>query len=493
MLSRREVLLLFFLFIVSLPAVTARLYSSDEVEYFSYLRSLWFDRDVSFQNEYQYFYDHHIAQTPDFHTTFLELETATHHRINYGTIGCAILWTPFYGAADAVTRALRAAGRPVLVDGYSQPYLSAVAYGSAFYGFTAIVLAVAAARRLVPSRAFSSGLAVWFGTPLLFYMYVAPPFSHACSAFAVALFVTVWLKVRQTWTIGGALALGFAAALMAMVREQDIFCTLGPALDFVLTLVKGQAPAARARRAVAERERAGVGSPRAVSKADIARPFRTAMAGCAAFALGYLPQLIAYQVLNGFPRPSPLVTRKMSWYSPHALQVLADSEHGFFLWTPLALLAIAGLIALVAQPADVVDDRALEAADVRQIGICMLVMIALQVYVSGAVESWTVAGAFGQRRFVAVTIFLVVGLAALRAVASSRAARLATNVAVLLCVWWNLALTAEFGTSMMDRQKLELGRNAYDAFITLPREAPDLVYRYFTNRSSFYKPADSTR
>ena len=38
-------------------------------------------------------------------------------------------------------------------------------------------------------------LLVWIGTPLLFYMYVAPPMSHACSAFAVALFVTVWLHV----------------------------------------------------------------------------------------------------------------------------------------------------------------------------------------------------------------------------------------------------------------------------------------------------------
>ena len=48
MLSRRELLVLLALFALSLPAVTARLYSSDEVEYFSYLRSLWFDHDVSF-------------------------------------------------------------------------------------------------------------------------------------------------------------------------------------------------------------------------------------------------------------------------------------------------------------------------------------------------------------------------------------------------------------------------------------------------------------
>src|SRR6476646_3663347 len=136
MLSRREVVALTFLFIASLPAVTARLYSSDEVEYFSYLRSLWFDHDVSFENEYQYFYDHQIARSPDFHTTFLELETAAHRRIN-----------------------------DVTVDGYSRPYVSAVAYGSACYGFAAIVLAIIAARRLIGAHAVTSGLAIWLGTP----------------------------------------------------------------------------------------------------------------------------------------------------------------------------------------------------------------------------------------------------------------------------------------------------------------------------------------
>jgi hypothetical protein len=491
MLSRRELLFLLALFIASLPAVTARLYSSDEVEYFSYLRSLWFDHDVSFENEYQYFYDHRIAQTPDFHQTFLELETATGRRINYGTIGCAILWAPFYAVGDLATRAMRSMGRAIEADGYSQPYVSAVAYGSTFYGFAAIVLAVAVARQIIGKYEISSGLAVWLGTPLLFYMYVAPPFSHACSAFAVALFVTIWLKVRQTWSTGGIVLLGLAAALMAMVREQDIFCGLGPVVDFGLGLVKAQGQRESARgpsEARSRRARAsGGGAPRAVSNAR--HMIVVAAIGCLAFLIGYLPQLIAYQALNGSPRPSPLVTRKMFWYSPHALQVLLDPEHGFFLWTPLALLALVGLVFLVAAPHAAVDDGTATTSDRRQVAACMLVMVAMQIYISGAVESWTVAGAFGQRRFVAVTIFLVVGLAALRRwVELRRGVRIVTNMVVVLCVWWNLALTLEFGTAMMDRQKLELRRNAYDAFVTLPRDAPKLFYRYFTNRSSFYKP-----
>ncbi|MEP6916006.1 MAG: hypothetical protein ABJC89_10175 [Acidobacteriota bacterium] len=481
LLSRRELTILVLVFAASLPAVTARLYSSDEVQYFSYLRSLWFDHDVSFENEYQYFYDHHIAQSADFHRTFLEMQEPTGRRINYATMGCAVLWSPFYGAADVVARALRASGRDVATDGYSRLYVSAVAYGSAFYAFAAILLAIGAARRIIGTHALSSGLAVWAGTPLLFYMYIAPPFSHANSAFAVALFVTVWLRVRRTWSITGAITLGLAGALMAMVREQDLFFVAGPAVDFLVAFVCPPRPEKTHRLPLA----------------------LTGVAGTAAFALGYLPQLAAYNALNGRPFPSSLVARKMSWSAPHALQVLASPEHGFFFWTPLAVLSIAGLVVLSIRgpgaPRRASDGgsnqagcvgtsgaTALHDSDRRRIGGCLLLMAALQVYVSGAVESWTVAGAFGQRRFVALTILLVVGLAALQAAVVVRAGRIGLRIAIALCIWWNIAVMAEFGTLMMDRQRLEWRRNAYDAFITLPRTAPGLVYRYFTRRASFY-------
>ncbi len=463
MLSSRELTLLALLFLCSLPAVTARLYSSDEVQYFSYLRSLWFDHDVSFENEYRYFYDHGIAQSAGFHYTFLELQTPAGRRINYGTIGCAVLWSPFYAAADVVARGARAAGYDVAVDGYSRPYVMAVAYGSTFYGFATIVLGIAAARRILGASALTSGFAVWAGTPILFYMYIAPPFSHACSAFAVALFVTVWLHVRRTWTVRGVVALGLSGALVAMVREQDLLFTVAPAIDYALT----QWARARSR------------GPEGRPGTSIA----PAVAGCVAFAIGYLPQLLAYEALNGGPRPSELVTRKMNWISPHALQVLASPEHGLFFWTPLAVLSLAGLVVLSTR-----GDAAR-----RRVGACLLLMVALQVYVSGAVESWTVAGAFGQRRFVSITMLLVVGLAALREAVPARTSRTLLNITIAFCVWWNVALMAEFGTGLMDRQRLEPGRNAYDAFVTLPRMAPHLIYRYLVHRSSFYKPPAAPR
>jgi hypothetical protein len=114
-------------------------------------------------------------------------------------------------------------------------------------------------------------------------------------------------------------------------------------------------------------------------------------------------------------------------------------------------------------------------------------MVALQVYVSGSVESWTVAGAFGQRRFVAVTIILVIGLAAVIAAVERTRGRIPVALVLALCVWWNVALIVEFGTGLMNRQRLEPRRNAYDAFVTLPRMVPDLAYRYLFDRESFYQ------
>jgi hypothetical protein len=443
--TRRQWLLLVCLFILSLPAVTPRIYSSDEIQYFAYLRSIWFDRDLSFENEYQHFYDRGIARSDGFHETFLERTTETGRRINFGTIGCAILWSPFYLAGDLVARA---AGEPV--DGFSTPYVAAVAYGSAVYGFLAVVLAVLCAARL-GLNGFVPVLAVWLGTPLLFYMYVAPPFSHACSAFAVALFTHVWLRIRDEWPIRGLMALGAAGALMAMVREQDLFFVAGPALDFAWRRVmenRGARPEARG---------AIIG----------------VVAAIITFVAVFTPQLATYQVLNGHLGPHSSVGRKMNWMAPHALEVLFSPEHGFFVWTPLALIAIAGLFFLVTRD--------------RRLGVSILLMVALQIYVSGSVESWTVAGAFGQRRFIALTTAMVIGLASLRA--SAAQTKMVVTALLIVCVYWNLALTAEFAVGLMDRQKLEPRKNAYDAFITLPRQAPSLVYRYLFDRQSFYRGA----
>jgi hypothetical protein len=442
-------ILLALIFLVSLPAVTTRIYASDEVEAFSWLHSWFFDRDVNFENEYQRFYDSGQVKTPSFHETFLERTNEAGRRFNFAPIGCAVLWTPFYAAGHV---AALVTGAPA--DGLSHPYVGAIAYGSAVYGFAAILLSLSMATRLTGSGVGAS-LAVWIGTPLLFYMYVAPPMLHACSAFAVSLFLWIWLNVRERWTIRGVVALGAAGALMAMVREQDVFFVVAPAIDFLYVTKR-----------------------RGLATASLA----AAVAGVIAFLVAYSPQLLAYNALNGHPWPTDYVSRKMNWTAPHGLQVLVSPEHGLFAWTPLALVALAGLILLA------LGRARSPAADARWIGLLLLVMFALQVYVNGSVESWTVAGSFGQRRFVALTPVLIAGLASLGVWVrgQSRALRAVVAVAVVMCLWWNVGLMIQFGLNRMDRQRLTLGENAWTTFAVLPVEAPGIAWRYLAHRESFY-------
>ena len=457
--------------VLTLPLATSRLYASDEIQYFAYLRSLWFDGDLSFDNEYRYFYDRGIAVAWTFRESYLERTTSTGLRYNYGTVGAAILWAPFYAVADGAVRVGRAFGVPVAADGFSRPYLRAIAFGSAFYGFLAVCLAVVAARRVL-GEGHLAGAAVWIGTPLVHYMYIAPGFAHACSAFAVALFVSVWLAVRESWSTRGLIALGACSALMAMVREPAAFFVIGPATDFVWSLIDA------ARQDRWERVRTLL--------------LRVA-AGTAVAFVCYLPQITAYVTLYGGLTSPYSLDDRMLWHAPHFGDVLGSSSHGFFVWTPLAVVALGGLAWFAATGAGGVDR-----ARARRIGICLLAMFASQAYIAGSITRWTLAGSFGQRRFVGTTILLTIGLAAAirwgRVATSRRPYLRAAAVSVLaVCVWWNLGLMAQYGAGLMDRQRLEPIRNAYTTFVELPRLLPGLGYRYLFDRSSFYQDPERYR
>ena len=269
------------MFVISLPAVTVRFYASDEIEYFAYLRSMWFDGDLSFDNEYRYFYDRGIARGWRFKETFLDGETATGLRFNFAPVGSAILWSPFYVLTDAGVRAARAIGVPVTADGYLDALyrVGRLCVGALWVSRRCALGVRGRSRHRRRRRCRRRALAVWLGTPIVFYMYLAPGFSHACSAFAVAAFVVIWLHVRQDWSLKGVVALGAAAALMGMVREQDLFIALGPALDFLLD---GEAPAAGRHWRV----------PDAVTRAA---------AGTAAVAVCFMPQVLTYVALFGRP------------------------------------------------------------------------------------------------------------------------------------------------------------------------------------------------
>jgi len=435
--------------LLSLPLVTPRIRGADEIEYFAYLRSAVFDHDLDFENEYMHFYAGDPRGLAGFKATFLDRrEPATGRPINFATLGAALLWSPAYLIVHGVVLLARTLGADVPADGFSRPYLAAVCYASCLYGLAGLLILHRTLARFSevgePAATWAVAAMLW-GTPVLYYLTLAPAFSHAASLFVVCLLVWLTLALRDRgFTLGRAALLGAAGGLAALVREQDALVLALPAAVVALD-------AARARHW-------GRG---------LARLAVMALAAAAVFS----PQLLAYHALNGAFAPSRLVTRKLNYSSPHALGVLFDPGHGLFAWAPLLLLGTMGLgLALArARRRDVVP-------------LALAGALVLQVWINGAVESWTQAGAFGSRRFVGTTAVFAWGLAVLLAAVPPRVDRRLMAAVLVFFAWWNVSLMVQFGLRLMDRQRLEWPRVAVNQVSAVPRHLGRVGWLFFTDR-----------
>lgn len=439
--------------LLTLPLLTPRIRGADEIEYFSYLRSAVFDRDLEFGNEYAYFHARDPEGLRGFRETFLERrEPDTGRHINFAPLGSALLWSPFYLLAHAGVLLARAAGGAVAADGLGAPYVAAACLASWAWGVLAALLAHDALRRFGGFGDPAAALAVigmLWGTPLLYYMTLAPAFSHATSAAVVAglVWLSLWCAARDAGLVAWA-AVGLLGGLAGLVREQDVLFLAVPAVLVAQGALRtGEGARAAARLAVT----------------------------AAAAVLAFVPQLLAYRAINGAYGPSRLVTRKMTPWSPHFLEVLFDPGHGLFAWSPLLLVSAAGL--------------ALAARRRRAGTLALAVALLLQVWINGAVESWTQAGAFGSRRFVGATVVFAWGLATALAALVPRLGPRAISVLVAAFAWWNVSLMVQFGLRLMDRQRLEWPKVAVNQVTAVPARAARVAVLFFSDRERLVREA----
>ena len=421
---------------VTLALVSTKIRGADEIEYFSHLRSWVIDRDLDFTNEYEHFHRADPSGLQAFKETFLDRrEPRTNRPLNFAPIGSALLWSPFYLAAHTlVTNGIL----PGPADGFSRAYAGAVTYGSSLLAILGFLLAFFSLRRclgVTENLSLLAVLAVWFGTPAFYYMTVAPAFAHAPSIFAVSLLFFLWLRAREKDRVLDWALAGGAAGLAMLVREQGVLFLIAPGLDLLARLVKGA----------------------------FARVMARGLALTAAAGIVFLPQLLAYQALNGSFGPTQLVQRKMDFTSPHFLDVLFDPGHGLFLWTPFLVIAFLGLVRGMFR--------------LGGVGVFISVALLAQVFINGAVLSWHQAGAFGSRRFVDSTVLFVIGFAFGLMAVTPRT----QQILVALAIWWNVSLMMQFGLKLMDRQRLDWPGVAIRQVTEVPQRILGTARLYFTD------------
>ena len=171
----------------------------DGVGYYAFGRALLLQHDLNFQQDW-------LRANPSFRTgridaagnLFPEEYTGTGHIDNHFSVGPAILWSPFLLAAHLFVLSYDALGGHIPPDGFAKPYVVSMALGTALYGFLSVWLSFRLARKYLFQRyAFLATLGIWFASSLPLYMYFNPSWSHALSAFIVALFVWYWDRTRD--------------------------------------------------------------------------------------------------------------------------------------------------------------------------------------------------------------------------------------------------------------------------------------------------------
>lgn len=174
--SNRLVLIILFV-LAAVGLFKPWVHGADGMGYYSWLRSAVLDGDLDTANEYAYFGYDWIAGT-----------TATGYKDNPWAVGSAVLWFPFFLIANAAIRG----------DGYGPVYFTAISLASMVYAFIGLVLIYRLAERLFdPGSALLATIVVWFGSSLLFYMYMHPSMAHANDAFVNALFVYTWYRTAS--------------------------------------------------------------------------------------------------------------------------------------------------------------------------------------------------------------------------------------------------------------------------------------------------------
>lgn len=370
-------------------------FRADSSSYFAYLRSMSFDGDLDFKNDWDLLRDGEPSPFP------------TRREINVFSAGPAVLWSPFFWAAHAYVKLDGWVGRALYeADGASLPYRRATLAGTiAVVVVGASLLASTLARLHGLTIALLATLGAVLGSPVAYYTFLVPAMPHGVTFGVACAYLWAWDSVRRSPSRGGWVLVGGLLGLLTMCRWQ--------AALFALFLV-----------------------PLAVTGLRRKTLPPSWLAGCGiAAAVAFLPQSFAWRIGFGEWILIPQGRGFLDFSSAHWLDTLISADHGFFNWTPLMLAGFLGMWTGLRK-------------DFTFYATSLGVFFAT-AWVNGSVPDFDWAGgdAFGARRYCLVVPLLAFGLARAVELAKSASVRwplLVPTVAMAAFVVWNLGLISHF-------------------------------------------------
>ena len=376
--------------------------SADGHYSFLYARSLAFDGDLDFRNDYALCGDPYVQG----------IDRGTGRMDNPGHPGPGIFWVPALAAARWLAPV--PAGAPEAVRAGCRGPIARAALALAMpLGALAIVLSYLAACRVARwEAAWLAAVLFAFASSLPQYAAVFVSSSHVFECFFASLCVWSSLRAVETgrprpsaWIVVGVSLLG-----LALQRASDIGFAVVP-----LALISAMAGSAREKRSAAA----------------------LALGGA---AIGVAAILARSAYLYGSPWMLPQGRHYLHLAHAHPALLLFAPQGGLLYATPIAYLAFAGIASALCD------------ARWRRLTFAAVAVIAVVLWISSAPLDWHAKATFGARRLVVLTPLFVlfsaraIDAAFARVPHALRGVALGSGAAVAV-VWSALVLAAVAGTT----------------------------------------------
>ena len=299
---------------------------SDGLYSWLYARSLAFDHDLDFTNDY--------AQCGD--PFGIGIATPAHRPANFFYIGPAVFWTPAIWVLKHFVR-----DRPNVACNGVIPH--DVLMMSSFAGGVVVLATSALVRRFVEARvAALATLIVAFGGHLIFFSAMNAAYSHVYDAMCVAVFLWAIVRVREEptrsrWWIVAGTFLGLA------ILQRSIG-----------VVFFGVAATALVRQNV-----------RALL-----------VIGALAFVTGVVPLLAANHAIYGLWTVYTHGPHFIRYAHAHPILFVFDQRGGVFAWAPALWLVVPGVVVLARR------------RDARWLFVPLALCGAFELYVSSAALDW---------------------------------------------------------------------------------------------------------
>jgi hypothetical protein len=358
-LARPLTLLVFVVALATTYSITSRvnwpIIRSDGEGYYAYLRLYFIHRRLDF--------DSLPMPSGSLAVDVLKRSMVTGRLANLYPVGTAVAEFPFFLVGHALAK-IGGWRR----DGWSPPYQYAILAAGLFWlGVGVWTTWLFIAQRLGHQVAGLAILGVGLGTNLLHYAAVEPSMSHVYGFGAMGLMLWSSDRFWQQASTWSALRLGGAIGLLVTIRQYN--CVLVP-----LALYPAWSQWRKLR---------SHGLP--------------LFAGLLATVM---PQMLVAAYYFGAPWRQGYGMIPLNWNRPQVLNVLVSVRKGWWFWTPIAAVGVAGLVS------------GLQTAH-RLFCVLSILGIGAVVGITSSWPVWWMGASFGHRGFIDLLPVIAVGLALL--------------------------------------------------------------------------------